>query len=320
MNYGKGVKNRIRVVFLMLTLLCSLGFCTFFSNAADAAYMADTAKEPVKAALNKTSVSITRCRSAQLKLLHAKGGVTWKTSKKSVATVSKTGKVTGVSKGTCKVMAKNKGKTYRCTVTVYNKPKSYLPAVLKKKYAVSKNQGKVVLAGSSSIEYWKSASTSFAPLKVLNMGIASTKVSDWEKLYRSLIVDYDPEAVVLYVGSNDIGDGESGSTGAETAAKTRRLIQKIQEKLPDTKIFYVSICPSRKRNDAWKAIRNCNKKMKAYCESRKNLYYIDVASYFWKNGKPDPTLYRGDRLHLNKKGYSIWNSVIASKVKYRLKK
>lgn len=311
MIYGKKAKRRIRVGLFLLLLLCALSFCTFSSGAA---------KASKKIALNKTSVSMTRGKTVQLKLLNAKGTVTWKTNKKSVATVSKNGKVLGVSKGTCKITAKCKGKTYRCTVKVYNASMDYLPSLLKKTYVASENQEKIVLAGSSSVEYWSNAASAFSPYKILNMGIANTKVSNWLKLYTSLIVKYNPKAVVLYVGSNDIGDGICGLTGRQTAVQTCRLIQKIQEKLPDTQIFYVSICPSLRRNEAWDEIRICNKKMQAYCAEEENLYYIDVASYCWKNGKPNPQLYDTDKLHLNKKGYKIWNSVIGAKVKSRLNK
>ncbi len=310
MNYRKMAERRIRMGLFMLLLLGALSFCTFSSCAATSSK---------KVALNKTSVSMTRGRTVQLKLLNAKGTVTWKSNKKSVATVSKSGKVTGVSKGTCKITAKCKGKTYRCTVKVYNAGKAYLPKTLPKTYPAAQYQDRILLAGSSSVEYWSTAASAFAPLKILNMGIGSTKVSNWEKLYTSLIVPYDPRAVVLYVGSNDIGDGIYEAAGAETARETRRLIQKIQKKLPDTLIFYVSICPSLKRSEAWEEIYICNKKMKAYCAERENLYYIDVASYFWIDGEPNPKLYSSDLLHLSKTGYKIWNSVIGSRVKRILK-
>ncbi|MDO4321640.1 MAG: GDSL-type esterase/lipase family protein [Lachnospiraceae bacterium] len=306
----KRSKSRIRAGIFIMVLLCALSFCTFSSGAASSSK---------KVALNKTSIKMTKGRTEKLRLLNAKGTVEWKSSKKSVAVVSKTGKITGVSAGTAKITAKYKGKTYRCTVKVYNTTRSYLPSVLKQKYTPSKNQEKIILAGSSSMEYWTSAASAFSPYKILNMGIAGTKVCHWEQLYTSLIVKYNPKAVVLYVGTNDIGEGMIRGIGAKTAANTRKLIQKIQKALPDTKIYYVSICPSIKRSDAWDEICICNKTMKAYCADQENLYYIDVASYMLKNGKPNSALYREDHLHLNDKGYKIWNKIIGSKVKKEMK-
>lgn len=308
MVYRTGIKRRIRLGILLAALLCAIGFCTFSSGATAASK---------KVALDYTSMKMTKGRPYRLRLLNARGTVTWKSSKKSVATVSKSGKILAVSCGTCTITAKNRGKTYSCKVKVYNSSRQYLTSILKKRYKVSKNQGKILLAGSSSMEYWTSAASAFAPYEIMNVGIGGTVTSDWERLYKSLIVKYKPSAVVLYIGSNDIGNSGNGS---RTAAKTRRLLQKIQKALPDTPIYYVSICPSIKRCGAWEEIRICNKEMKTYCAQKKNLYYINVESYFWKNGKPNASLYSSDELHLNQKGYKIWRAVIAPKVKKGVKK
>lgn len=76
---------------------------------------------PAQAAgkLNKATASIYAGETVQLKAKGVKS-VTWGSSNKKVAKVSKTGLVTGVKKGTCTITAKdNKTKTaYKCKVTV----------------------------------------------------------------------------------------------------------------------------------------------------------------------------------------------------------
>ena len=52
------------------------------------------------------------------KLVNAPGKVTWSTTNKKVATVSKRGTVKTVGKGSCYVIAKCKGKSYKCKVIV----------------------------------------------------------------------------------------------------------------------------------------------------------------------------------------------------------
>lgn len=71
--------------------------------------------------LNKKTATISVGNSVQLKLSDAKSGVRWKSSKPSVAVVSKSGKVTGKSLGTVKISAAYKGRTYVCSVTVKSK-------------------------------------------------------------------------------------------------------------------------------------------------------------------------------------------------------
>ena len=310
--------RRIRRGIFLLAMLVAVCFGAMHAGAAGSQTICTTKAK--KVTLSKTSISTVVGRTTMLRLKNAKGRIVWKSSKPSVAGVSKSGKITAKKTGTCKITAKYRGKSYRCTVKVYRSSVAYRPALLKKTYAPGRNTKKILLAGSSSVEFWNSADSAFAPYKILNMGVANSKVAHWQKWYSSMIVPYKPSAVVLYIGSNDIGDGLNGLTGSQTAAQTRSLIQKIQKKLPKTPIYYVSICPSPKRFEAWGEIWRCNKKMRAYCSTKKNLYYVDVASFFWEDGEPDATLFRDDLLHLNRDGYDIWEEVICPKVKARLKK
>lgn len=73
--------------------------------------------------LNKTKVTLTVGKSVTLKLNHAPKGkaVTWSSSKKAVATVSKKGKVTAKKAGNATITAKVSQKKYTCKVTVKEK-------------------------------------------------------------------------------------------------------------------------------------------------------------------------------------------------------
>lgn len=71
--------------------------------------------------LSKTKVSLKVGQTKQLKLTGAKKKITWSSSKKSVATVSKSGKVTAKAAGTATITAKSSGKKYTCKVTVTDK-------------------------------------------------------------------------------------------------------------------------------------------------------------------------------------------------------
>jgi uncharacterized protein YjdB len=67
--------------------------------------------------LNKCRMTLTVGKTGTFKVTGA-GSVTWKSSNKKVATVSKTGKVTAKGAGTCTITVKTSGKTYKCTVRV----------------------------------------------------------------------------------------------------------------------------------------------------------------------------------------------------------
>lgn len=68
--------------------------------------------------LNHSEITLCRYHSVQLKLNKSHGKVTWKSSDKNVATVTKKGLVTAVSAGTTTIKAKCGKAVYQCKVTV----------------------------------------------------------------------------------------------------------------------------------------------------------------------------------------------------------
>lgn len=77
-----------------------------------------------KMALNKKKITLQVGSSTTLKVKNTKKKVTWKSSNKKVAIVSKKGKVTALKKGTAKITAKVSGKKFTCNVNVVKKKKS----------------------------------------------------------------------------------------------------------------------------------------------------------------------------------------------------
>lgn len=77
-------------------------------------------KAATKVKLNKTKVSldIAKTKTCQLKVKGTSKKITWKTSNKKVAAVSKTGMITARKKGTAVITATVGKKTYKCKVTV----------------------------------------------------------------------------------------------------------------------------------------------------------------------------------------------------------
>ena len=50
-----------------------------------------------------------------------------------------------------------------------------------------------------------------------------------------------------------------------------------------------------------------------------NLYFINtVPEFLDENGRPKSELFVGDQLHLNKKGYKVWNKVIRTAIEGQL--
>ena len=80
-----------------------------------------TTAEAAKIKLNKTKVYLLKGQTVKLKVTGTKKKVTWKSSKKKVATVSKKGKVKAKKAGKTTITAKVKGKKYKCKIIVETK-------------------------------------------------------------------------------------------------------------------------------------------------------------------------------------------------------
>lgn len=85
-----------------------------------------------KPKLNKKNVTLKVGKTVSLKLKNAKKKVVWSSSKKSVAVVSKKGKVTAKKVGSAKIIAKSAGKKYTCKVTVKKADDSSDPSATQK--------------------------------------------------------------------------------------------------------------------------------------------------------------------------------------------
>lgn len=131
------------------------------TNDATLAASKTTAK---KAALNKTSLKLAKGKTYQLKTKNVKGKVTWSSSNKKVATVSKKGKVTAKKAGSAVIKAtykKNgKAKTLKCKITVTAAKKESREDKVKKQILALQNTYKEGTTWTNNDYYfWKAKRT-----------------------------------------------------------------------------------------------------------------------------------------------------------------
>lgn len=274
---------------------------------------------------------VVRNRSVQLTINKEAAGVTYKSSKPKVARVSKKGVLSTYKRGYTVITATWKKKT--CHMVVYVIPsRGALDASVKSRIISAKNiknagsqrnqvsssrrKKTILLAGSSSADRWRSVSQAFSGFYVVNNAIGGTTAQEWMTLYKKLIIPYHPDAVILLVGSNDIGS--TGRIRGETCAeRVQNLIASIRRDLGDhVPVFYMSIPVTPSRKKAWPQEKTANRLIKKYCSETDNVFYIDLASKFLdKNGKPKASYFASDRLHPSSKGYQVYNSVVSKLVK-----
>lgn len=161
----------------------------------------------------------------------------------------------------------------------------------------------VLFVGSSSIRLWKTLQSDFPDLPIINRGFGGSHIPDSTHFADRIIFPYQPSKVVLYAGDNDIA---SGASPEKVLADFQLFVEKVQTRLPKTKIYFLAIKPSPSRWYLSPQASEANRLVKRYARFRAKVEFIDVWSPLIKNGRPDASLYEKDRLHLNRAGYERW--------------
>ena len=170
----------------------------------------------------------------------------------------------------------------------------------------------LLFVGSSSIRMWPSA-VSFPNLPVINRGFGGSHISDVLYYYETVVKKYRPANIVFYCGDNDIASQKSID---QVVADYREFVTKVKQDFPKARIYYIPIKPSIARWGMWPAMDKTNLKIKEICDEDKSMVYVDIATPMIDiKGKPEESLFLDDGLHLNQKGYDLWNGVLKNYLK-----
>jgi lysophospholipase L1-like esterase len=168
----------------------------------------------------------------------------------------------------------------------------------------------IVFVGSSSFTLWSTLERDMQPLPVLNRGFGGSRMRDVVQYVDRIVLPYQPRAVVLFAGTNDVTDGKA-DTARQIFDGYLAFVQQVRAALPQALIYYVLITPAPSRWKYWPIASEANRLIQEQAQSDPNLRCIDLtAQLLDADGKPDRSLYRLDRLHPNSKGYARWTAVI----------
>jgi lysophospholipase L1-like esterase len=171
--------------------------------------------------------------------------------------------------------------------------------------------GGVVFLGSSSIRLWDGLERDFEMLpNVIRRGFGGSRLSDCAEHVARLVLPYRPKLVVIYAGDNDLAEG---AAPAEVLSSFTGFVKAVREKLPETRIAYVSIKPSPLRAALMAKARDANALIQTFARRTENVEFIDVYSkMLGPDGKPRTELFLPDMLHLNRAGYALWRQEIGA--------
>jgi lysophospholipase L1-like esterase len=171
-------------------------------------------------------------------------------------------------------------------------------------------RGMIVFTGSSSFTLWSTMERDLAPLPVLNRGFGGARIQDVVHYAERVVMPYQPRAVVLFAGTNDIALPHP-ATAQQVYEGYRAFMQLVRSRLPETPIYFVGITPTPSRWEYWSIVQEANRLIQEHTCSDPRLHFIDLTDQLLgPDGKPDRSLYRLDKLHPNQKGYQKWTAVI----------
>jgi hypothetical protein len=173
----------------------------------------------------------------------------------------------------------------------------------------------ILFIGSSSIRKWTDLETRFANEPIIRRGVGGSELWQIVDYYTPYILfPYQPRKIFIYAGENDIA---AGKTGKFVFDEFQKLWEMINKKLPDATIYFMSVKPSPSRAKFINEVEIANKLIKNYLNNKPNSTYIDVSTVLYTPGSTtvDNSLFEGDLLHLNSKGYDKWQKVLEPFVK-----
>jgi len=114
-----------------------------------------------------------------------------------------------------------------------------------------------------------------------------------------------PKAAVVMIGTNNTGHRKDDPD--ETAAGIKAIVDKLGEKLPETKVLLLAVFPRGKSaNDELRLINDAiNQRISKFADD-KRVFYLDISDKFLEDDGTLPESIMPDLLHPNQKGYEIW--------------
>jgi len=168
----------------------------------------------------------------------------------------------------------------------------------------------ILFAGSSSFTMWQDVQDYFPGFPILNRGFGGSTLPDQIRYADSIIFPYDPRQIVIYCGENDLASADTVS--AETVfTRFKVLFTLIRSKLPNVKITYVSMKPSPSRWNLAEKFKVANQDIRKFLRTQHHTSFVNIWNKMLNgNHLPDTSLFLGDKLHMNAKGYAIWQKAI----------
>ena len=173
----------------------------------------------------------------------------------------------------------------------------------------------ILFVGSSSFTKWTEVQNYFPQFTIVNRGFGGSSISDVIRYADDIIFRYQPKQIVIYCGENDLA-GADTVTGKMVLQRFVQLFTIIRNKMPDVPVAFISLKPSPSRWQLNDKMIEANTLIEKYLSKKKKTSFIDVYhKMLGIDGTPIKEIFIEDNLHMNAKGYAIWQKIIAPYLK-----
>jgi lysophospholipase L1-like esterase len=165
-----------------------------------------------------------------------------------------------------------------------------------------------VFTGSSSVRLWENLQEEFPEIPIINTGFGGSQATDLLIHLDELVIRYRPEKVFIYEGDNDLN---AGKQAAQIMKDIDMIVTRIHQKLPETNIVLISAKPSPSRWQLKTSYTVLNDLIRQYATTHDQVNFMNVWNVMLdKSGRPISEIFIADSLHMNAKGYAIWNKSV----------
>ncbi len=171
-------------------------------------------------------------------------------------------------------------------------------------------KGEILFVGSSSFTMWKDVQDYFLAHIIINRGFGGSSLTDVIRYANDIILPYQARQIVIYCGENDLA--ASDTVNAQIVFhRFKKLFELIRIHYPKAEVSYVSMKPSPSRSHLMPKMAEANLMVQDFLKKERKTSFIDVYHSMLKSdGKPMEDIFLEDKLHMNKKGYAIWQKII----------
>ena len=176
------------------------------------------------------------------------------------------------------------------------------------KRSATNDVGAVVFLGDSITQGWNTLALDFPGMKSANRGIGGDITSGVLYRLQSDVLSLNPSAIVLLIGTNDVGDGANPEDVAENI---RLILLAIKNFNPNLKVIVCKIMPTEDDQPNVAKIKQANDFVAQFVKTEPNFVICDTFGIFLDEQNHQVAAdFKADHLHLNATGYIVWKAAL----------